>query len=96
MSYEKDLANLFKNIKNAFDTAKIQDFLLAHQKLSQLYTKHIQEIIDEKNKITQEINFNVDDETMEEIKTFNDNMVKFNRGEKESTVDKKDIKDINM
>lgn len=85
MDYEKEFDGLFLNIKKGFRQGNINMFLINQQKLSALFTRRIQDMINMKADQPKEINFNVDDKTLATLEDFNKNFEKY----KGLSIDKK-------
>jgi hypothetical protein len=87
MNFEKEFDKLYTLARRAFVQNKINEFLIYHQKMSQVFTLKVQNILDAKDKPDKEININVSDEHFKEIKSFNENMIELRKMSKEADED---------
>src|SRR3989304_8071606 len=77
MNIEQEYNKTVAQMGVAWERNEINAFLTVHQRLVQLFTIKLQEEINKKEgKTVSEINFNVDENIMKEIKTFNENVSK--------------------
>jgi len=77
-NFEKELDKIIEELRIYFDTNKINSFLLAHTKISQLFTTKLQHDLDNHVSSKKEIKVDMNPDLLQQMKLFNENINKLN------------------